>query len=339
MKRNIIIIAHIIFWLLALTVELLPLTGVDDPVKIRRVLIEEIFVTFFCIIVFYIFYFFFATKILSRNKLLLFVVVMMSFIAIYTYLMMLIYPRILFSIIAKPPKVNYVIWYFSAFSYHFVYALWGTMFRFTLDWFKSNQKQKELEKQNVTTELALLRSQVNPHFLFNTLNNIHSFVSRDPDKASFGLIRLSGIMRYMLYETNADIVLLDNEIEYIKNYIELQKLRVKEKDFIDFSVEGNTSGIMIPPLLLIPFIENAFKHGSKRVHSPGVVINLKVVGTQLEFKVNNQISSVKDSHSDDGGLGLKNIHRRLDLLYKNNYSLDIHEEDNRFMVNLKLSLN
>lgn len=338
MKKKVIVIAHLLFWFLAMIIELLPLTGVDDPVKIHNVLIEEVFMSAFCILIFYFFYFFLAPNILSKRKIVLFVIVMLSFIAAYTGLIMLIYPKILFSIIEMPKKLNYTIWFFSMVSYHFVYALWGTMFRFTIDWFKSIQKQKELEKQNVSTELALLRSQVNPHFLFNTLNNINSYVTRDPDIASYSVIKLSDIMRYMLYEATAEKVLLDQEIEYINSYIALQKLRVKDPGFIEFITNGNTSGIMIPPMLLIPFIENAFKHGSKINVSPAIVIRLEVVNEQLSFYIMNYIPAIKEVIADQGGLGLKNIRRRLDLLFGKNYSLAIREEGGKFEVNLKLSL-
>ena len=151
---------------------------------------------------------------------------------------------------------------------HFLYAL---VLRLSVDGIKRRERQKELEQQNTQAELALLRSQINPHFLFNVLNNIHSYVYEDPDKTSFSLIKLSEIMRYMLYETNAPKVLLDQEIDYIQNYLALQRLRLQQGKNIRFNVSGNTAGIRIAPMLFIPFIENTFKHGKKN-HEKGLTL-------------------------------------------------------------------
>ena len=245
------------------------------------------------------------------------------------------YPQLLYSFMTPPEKaISITRWYAAMFTTHFMYALWGTMFRFTLDWFGSKQKQKELEKQNVISELALLRSQINPHFLFNTLNNINSFVNRDPEVTSSGIIKLSEIMRYMLYDANSDKVLLDKEIGYIKSYIDLQRLRLKDPEFVKFDVEGITEGITIPPLLLVPFIENAFKHGRKNVESPGINILLKVSATLLTFECKNYILPADDRKPDEGGFGLKNIKRRLDLLYGKNYQFEIKTEDEIFIAKL-----
>lgn len=337
MKKKFVIIAHIVFWILALTVELLPLVTVNDMVKVREALVEEVFITTFCVIIFYVFYLIIGPKILSRNRILLFLAVFIAFIILYTALIMSFYPRLLFSIIPAPEKpVSMVRWYFFSFSYHFVYALWGTMFRFSIDWFGSKQKEKELEKQNVSSELALLRSQINPHFLFNTLNNINSFVHRDPDKTSFGIIRLSEIMRYMLYEANADKVLLEKEINYINSYIELQKLRVSTPDYVSFNVIGEVTGIMVPPMLLIPFIENAFKHGRKKVSSAGVFIKLNIEKNALEFEIKNYLVKVKPRIEGEGGFGLKNIKRRLDLIYGTNYELRCETNEEMFIVHLNI---
>lgn len=338
MKKKFVVIAHIVFWVLALTVELLPLVTVNDMAKVRDALVEETFITLFCVIVFYSFYLFIGPKILTRNRIMLFLGVFIAFIVLYTALIMTFYPRLLFSIIDPPDKpVSIVRWYFFSFSYHFVYALWGTMFRFSIDWFGSKQKEKELEKQNISSELALLRSQINPHFLFNTLNNINSFVHRDPDKTSFGIIRLSEIMRYMLYEANADKVLLEKELNYISSYIDLQKLRVSTPDYVSITVDGDVNGIMVPPMLLIPFIENAFKHGRKKVNGPGVYIRIRIDQKTLEFEIKNYLVKVKQKMGEEGGFGLKNIKRRLDLIYGKNYELKCETGDEMFTVHLNIS--
>ncbi len=337
MKKNIIVLAHIIFWTIVIFVGLLPVITNEDPVKVHRALVEEVFIDPICAFIFYIFYIFLAPRLLSKKKIWQFIMIFFVTITIYTVIIMSFYPKLIYSFIpplAKP--ISMTRWYASMFTYHFMYALWGTMFRFTIDWFISSQKQKELEKQNVTSELALLRSQINPHFLFNTLNNINSFVTRDPEVTSSGIIKLSEIMRYMLYDATNEKVLLDKEIGYIISYIDLQRMRVKDPDFVQFKIEGNTEGLTIPPLLLVPFIENAFKHGRKNVEYPGITISLKITQNELKFHCKNYILPVEDHKTEQGGFGLKNIKRRLDLLYGKNYNLEIETRDDIFVVDLTI---
>ena len=335
MKRKTIILSHIIFWLLSITVETLPIFTWDNPMDIRDTLIEKSFMTFFCGLVFYVSYFFLA-QILLKKRIFLFVLIILSFVFLFTMLIMKFYPPVLLMIVGPVEDINYTRWFFSLISYLFVFCLWGTMFRITISWFIGKQKQKELEKQNVFSELALLRSQINPHFLFNTLNNINSFIFREPDKTSFGIVKLSDIMKYMLFDANADKVKLSDEINYIRNYIELQKLRIKETDYIRFEVDGDTEGLMIPPMLLIPFVENAFKHGRKNVEGPGVFITLTVNEKILDFQVKNYLLDTKPVFEKNGGFGLKNIRRRLDLIYGNDHLLICGEQDHMFVVSLNI---
>lgn len=337
MKKNIIVLAHILFWTIVIFVGLLPVITNDDPVKVHRALVEEVFLDPICAIIFYIFYLFITPRLLSKKRIWMFLMVFFVVITAYTSIIMSFYPKLIYSFIPPLDKpISMVRLSASMFTIIFMYSLWGTMFRFTIDWFIGNQKQKELEKQTITSELALLRSQINPHFLFNTLNNINSFVTRDPEVTSSGIIKLSEIMRYMLYDATAEKVLLDKEIGYINNYIDLQRMRVKDPEFVRFNVEGVTEGYTCPPLLLVPFIENAFKHGRKNVESPGITINLNISTSELNFSCKNYILPAEDHKPEQGGFGLKNIKRRLELLYGKNYTLDIKADDDLFIVNLKI---
>ncbi len=195
-----------------------------------------------------------------------------------------------------------------------------------------------LKTQSLTSELALLRSQVNPHFLFNTLNNIDSLVSINPEKASNSIIKLSEIMRYMLYDANVDFVPLDKEIEYLESFVSLQQLRLKNQNFVEFNVDGDTKNKKIPPMLIIPFVENAFKHGRKNIKAPGVIIDVRISSSTYIFEIVNYVSA-QDTHGNDkiGGIGLQNIQRRLELLYKDKYELDVNIEDGKYRVLLKLT--
>jgi two-component system LytT family sensor kinase len=203
--------------------------------------------------------------------------------------------------------------------------------KFTVDWFF-----KESIRRDLSAELAFLKSQINPHFLFNSLNSIYSLAYQRSETTPEAILKLSEIMRYMLYECNDNKVSLVKEIQYLNNYIDLQKIRFGAKAFIDFKVEGNIEDQQIVPLLLIAFIENAFKHGV--VNNPLAPIRLlvDVDEAHLHFYVHNK----KHTNNRDamGGIGLNNVRRRLNLLYPGKYNLDIHDETDTYTVELSLVL-
>jgi two-component system, LytTR family, sensor kinase len=199
--------------------------------------------------------------------------------------------------------------------------------------------QSELERRSIRSELGVLRSQINPHFLFNVLNNIDSLIYEDKDKASNAIFLLSKIMRYMLKESNEEKVLLNNEIEYIGDFIELAKLSFEDPKFLEFNINGNLNGKQIPPLLFIPIIENTIKHCNKQVKSPGI---------QIEFKVNDNFADLRTCNflkrnefklpDASSGNGLKNVEKRLKLLFGQNYVFEIKNNMDKFEVYLKIPL-
>lgn len=225
-------------------------------------------------------------------------------------------------------------WFTSVLSTYMVLGS-ASVLKILKAWYYNLQEKLQLENQNIKSELDLLRSQINPHFLFNTLNNIDALTYGNPEKASDSIIKLSDIMRYMLYESNTDKVTLEKEIEYLESYIDLLRLRLNVPNYIEFRTEGNFEDVMVPPMLFVPFIENAFKHGSKKVAPPGIVVSLKVTDRDLFFLVANFSSSskVKDKI---GGIGLSNIKRRLKLIYKDQYDLKIEDSNDMFEVALKI---
>jgi len=214
----------------------------------------------------------------------------------------------------------------------FIYAL---LIKLAIGWYENQKIQADFVNQKQISELALLRSQVNPHFFFNTLNNIYSLVYQKSDDAPEAVMKLSSIMRYMLYDATTDKVLLEKEIEYLKSFIELEKLRLRNKDFVSIQINGSPDGQTIAPMLLIPFVENAFKHASRSVPAPGILIYLDINPRGIEFQVKNYIRKAQNSPKDQlGGIGLNNIHRRLELLYPQKYSLDIISDEDLFVVKL-----
>jgi two-component system, LytTR family, sensor kinase len=211
----------------------------------------------------------------------------------------------------------------------------STSFKITSEWFRNEKIKKEMENEKLTSELAFLKSQVNPHFLFNILNNICSLARKKSDDTENAIIKLSQIMRYMLYESKDEKVGLEKEIEYLQNYIELQRMRISEKVNIRFSIEGRPDSLMIEPMLLIPFVENAFKHGISYLEDCTIDISLKIDPGQLIFNVQNLI--VKKGAEEiptESGIGLKNVLRRLQLLYPGKHEITIDENEMKYMVNL-----
>ena len=199
--------------------------------------------------------------------------------------------------------------------------------------------RKELENQKLRAELSYLKMQVNPHFLFNALNNIYSLaVSEKGKKTGDSIMKLSELLRYVLYEKEdaQNKVSLDKEIKHINSYIDLIKLRYDGDVFINFSIEGYPNGKRIAPLLLFPLIENASKHGILTDPQKPVDVELKVTDQSVHFSIHNYKNF--DMKDQTGGIGIQNVHKRLDLLYGGKYNLDVKETDDQFFVDLQLPL-
>ncbi|MBK8805311.1 MAG: histidine kinase [Bacteroidales bacterium] len=206
------------------------------------------------------------------------------------------------------------------------------------NYFREERRKKIVHNEKLKTELTFLKTQINPHFLFNVLNSIYSLSLKKSDKVPEIILKLSEMMRYMLYESEVNKVSLDKEIDYINNYISLQKLRVFENCTITFSVSDNTNGVTIAPMILIPFVENAFKHGISHTDDSPIDISLERKDSKLLFTVKNKLH--KNLHTDKtGGIGIQNVKRRLELLYPDKHKLEIVELDNNFVVSLHLKLN
>jgi len=195
------------------------------------------------------------------------------------------------------------------------------------------------EQENMKTEVSFLRSQISPHFIFNVLNNIVALVRLKSTELEPTVIKLSGLMQYMLYETDEEKVSLLTEVEYLQAYIDLQKQRFGQKVPIETNFEIRDETVEIEPMLLIPFIENAFKHGVGLIEDPKIIIDLNVQDHCLVFKVKNRFdSTVVETKDNASGIGLSNVSRRLNLLYGNQHTLNIERNDGWFTVNLTLKL-
>lgn len=201
--------------------------------------------------------------------------------------------------------------------------------------FAINIRLQKVEKDKMKSELSFLKAQINPHFLFNTLNSIYSLAIKKDDKTADAVVQLSELMRYIITNANDDVIALDKEINYINNFVQLQKTRLGNTVKVDYFVEGNAYGKCITPLILISFIENAFKHGVNPNQNSDIGIRISIVGDFLTLFVSNyKVQSIQS----DSGIGLQNTIERLSLLYPNNHVLKIDDNPDDYEVTLTIKV-
>jgi two-component system, LytTR family, sensor kinase len=219
------------------------------------------------------------------------------------------------------------------------YVLTAFMLQKTVDYFEQKEKLKIIELEKTMAELNLLKAQVNPHFLFNTLNNLYGLIIEKSDKTAECVLKLADILKYTLSEGNQDKVLLKKELLLLENYIELERLRKPDAD-VSFTVECKNDNLQITPLLLLPFVENAFKHGLNTVSKNGFIhLKIKTQEQSLTLSIENNIPPAGNTIAiESHGIGIDNVKKRLNLLYPNHHELLIERKSNSFLVNLQLEL-
>lgn len=228
---------------------------------------------------------------------------------------------------------------FHFFSFIIVIAT-SSLIKITMDWFRIQNEKSDLQTKNMQSELQFLKNQINPHFLFNTMNNLYALTLKKSDSAPEVVIKLSDMLRYMLYECNEKEVAIEKELRYINNYIELEKFRLSKTADIQVNIHGDIHNTKIAPLLIIPFIENGFKHGLKNnVLTPFLHINVNCTSEEINIFIENskpQFYAGLMKPKEIGGIGLVNVRKRLELIYPNKHELSIHNEPERFQVILKI---
>ena len=233
--------------------------------------------------------------------------------------------------------VNFFIFNISPFL--FILAS-STAYRVVLDKMSADKRMQEKENERLKTELLFLRSQVSPHFMFNVLNNMVALARKKSDLLEPSLIKLSSLMRYMLYETGDAKVPLEKEIEYLQSYIDLQQQRFGKNVTVNTCLKEIENGCEIEPMLLIPFVENAFKHGTGLITDAQIDVKLRTSRHLLNFEVRNKYNGITEEIKDKtSGIGLNNAERRLNLLYGKKHSLHIEKTNNWFTVSLQIQLN
>ena len=236
-------------------------------------------------------------------------------------------------------------------------ALWGVTFLYLLletnfmvgiafaikvvkKWFDQQQEKHDMEKRNLETELNLLKAQLHPHFLFNTMNNLYALSIEESTKTSESIARISDLLRSVLYECNEAEISLEKEIKLIENYIDLEKMRYGDRLHLQFNVTGPVEEMKIAPMLLFTFIENCFKHGSRNdAQTPYININLNASGKEMVFTAENSKpvhAKENDPNLSSGGIGLTNVKKRLEIIYGDNYHLNITDEERTFKVQLEI---
>jgi len=340
LKRKVVIqiAQHLAFWIIAFAIMLKLFTSSSEIMKV-----DYVYTFLFLITLSFGVYFnlqLLVPRFLQRALYYLYIPLFLINIAFWSWFNLLFFDKL----------VDYVLpgyYFISYYSYidicYFFIAFTGitTLLKMARSWFflaETDKKLAQMQQLQTATELYALRAQINPHFLFNSLNSIYSLVLNRNEKAAGAVLRLSDILRYTIYDTRDDFVSLLKELTYLNDYIELQRLRSGPETQINFKIEGEAGNRKIAPLLFIPLVENAFKHGIKGdTENAFVDVNFSIKEDYLCLTVSNNKGVVAETVVVEGvGVGLENVRRRLDLIYPGKYSLDISSDEKQF--NVKLSI-
>lgn len=331
--RKVYIAVHILFWTL---VALLPFvfSGAQTRLKIDFLFSWGISLIM-CIVVFYTYYGYVIKRFLKQQSLLRFVTISIAVYVIFLFVELFV--NYLEHLIIGQPTIFRATPIVTRSIFSNAFIIGAALFVSLVEnWFQMQKYKQEVARERLESELRMLRFQVNPHFLFNTLNNIHTLVYKKSDDAPSAVMKLAGLMRYMLYESDSEFTPLFKELEYINNFVELQKLRLPNSHKVNLNIEGNPNNKQIAPLLLIPFIENAFKHGAASGNEAFIDIKLIIESDSINFVCKNTYKRGAES-SVHSGIGLENVKKRLNIHYPKRYLLDIDKDDRFFTVGLQLS--
>jgi sensor histidine kinase YesM len=344
-KKAAQIIVHIAAWGCFL---MLPLIFYPRPVDSSFIPEQAVTPFFFISNFFYIGFYYVNTymlfpRLLEKNKILLYYVIIIAIMIFFGSMPRLYqswfgnFQRFSSSIPLHPSRnFHPAILSPGSISIFLLVFLFSTGIKVMQKWMNSERRNKQIENEKLHAELAFLKSQINPHFLFNTLNNIYSLAESKSDLTPVAVMKLSNIMRYVLTEARQESVPLEKEMQFIHDYIELQRIRNTDKTSVGFTVVGDITGKKISPLILLPFTENAFKYGvSTRELSP---INILVESDKnhIHFKIKNNKHNKGKNNLVNTGIGINNTRRRLELLYPGKYELNIEDELLTYTINLNI---
>lgn len=353
-------VLHATFWILVFAIMLV--SGPGNDTSLMEVIRKLINISFYMLVV-YINLGYLIPRYMSQKNFMTYCLLLLAMVAVFTPIKVLL---LYITYDEADPKEFLILNQQFIFLLLFMIAGGSTVIKIISDWQRHQRDRKELETQRMQSEIQFLKSQINPHFLFNTLNSLYALTLKKSDKAPEIVIKLSEMMRYMLYECNERRVPLQKEVNYIENYLAMESLRQAGSADIQFEVEGEITDQTIAPLIFIPFLENSFKHGvNRQIHDGYVHVQMKVLENKLllrilnskpvgqtptwphgiaavmtgQVKTEKQVSTAKENGEvKSGGIGLVNVRRRLNLLYPGQYKLDIEDNNKEHIVELSLDL-
>jgi two-component system sensor histidine kinase AlgZ len=333
-KREMLL--HTAFWAVYLSFIIMHISSSQTGPHIHwgRVLLASLINLLYLLSLSYLNYFYLIPVFLLKNKIGAFIAVFITSFAAFTLARIGI-ETLAFggSWVLQSPATSQVI---IQLVIDLFIILFIGLLRFAFDWLDLDVRRRQLETEKLNAELKFLKAQINPHFLFNTLNNLYYLSTIKSDSAPLIISKLSEVMRYMIYDSNHAQVPLAKEIEYMQHYIALERLRVREGIPLEFEVAGRTD-ILISPLILITFLENAFKHGISNGNDHcWIKVRLDVDGTRLVYMIANSKIKTTSYLADGEGIGLKNVKRRLDLSYPGKHQLNINNREDSYSVTLTI---
>jgi sensor histidine kinase YesM len=341
MKKTTIIRVHLIFWVVMIIL-IFPiayyLASNESHGMFNPFLVPEVWILTLIPLVYLLFPFYFSYAFITGC----FVKYGFRIKSLVWIVLFIVYYAVLLRITSIPSLDNSTKIWLTHLSLSIIltviFGSLGSLFNIIEKWYANEKVKVELKKKNLRIELDLLKSRMNPHFLFNTINNIDVLIEEDPKKASQYLKKLSGILRFVLYKADTTSIPLQDEIQNIYDYLELQKIRTLNNQFIHFEVKGDVGNHLIAPLLFIPYIENAFKYSNNKKVKNAIDINLDVSKSHLLFTCRNHFDNSNKSIDNEGGLGNELMKQRLNLLYRNKHMLTIDQEENWYNLELKIEL-
>ncbi len=352
-KRIVTIIAHIAAW--ACFFALPYLVFFPRMLDANFSMSDHMIASIICNNLFLVFFYYLNTlvlipKLLMKEKWLIYTFTIFIFLILYLYV-----PKYIATLIATPEYRTFsnnspnrgrprtgnssrrsFVDFFNIAIFLLVFTV-GTCISVIQRWLQTEETRKETESQKLQTELSFLKSQINPHFFFNTLNNIYSLAVVRSEKTAPAVMKLSSIMRYILTETTQEHVALRNEVDFIKNYIELQQVRLTEKTTVAFSAEGLIDEKLVAPLVFIPFVENAFKYGISTKSDSHIEIRIEALPNSITLFSSNFIVPTENNMMENTGIGINNVKRRLELMYPGKYTLTNEIKDNFYLVHLEIT--
>ncbi|QXP67857.1 histidine kinase [Polaribacter sp. AHE13PA] len=341
-NKKITLFSHLLVWLVLFSMPYILSYGQEQD--LNRVIAHFWVPIAFYAVIFYINYFVLIDKYLFSNKTVQFILINLVIIAFSLILKELLEDLFFAESLKKtankdgngPPIKMFL--YVQMLSY-MAPLLFSIAIKTTKRWIQTEAERKEALNVKLKSELQHLHYQLQPHFFFNSLNNIYAMVDISPDQAKTSIHSLSKLMRYMLYETNEETISLSKEIDFMKKYIDLMKLRVSDKTVVNYNFPPEETGIKIAPLLFISLIENAFKHGVSASKPSTIDINISTLEKTVLFIIENDDFPKKSDDKSGSGIGLVNIKKRLELLYPNKNSFNTTVKDNRFIARLEIETN